>query len=209
MEAAAFLSEPFLGQPTWAWLAFVAIVVALLVFDLGVLHRKQREIPVGESLLSRLATSLSPWPSAVGCGGSSGNRRDRLLHRLLIEKSLAWTTSSSSRMIFAYFAVPRELPAPGAVLRHPRRGGAARASMIGFGAPLVPNSSGSLYLFGGLPDLHRHQDVADGGDDEYDVQPAAAAALMRRNFRRHRRRSTAALLRAGPSIRSRPALAGS
>ena len=30
MGAAAFLSDPFLGQPVWAWLAFVAIVVTLL-----------------------------------------------------------------------------------------------------------------------------------------------------------------------------------
>ena len=39
------------GTRIWAWLAFATVVVALLVFDLGVLHRKEREIPVGESLL--------------------------------------------------------------------------------------------------------------------------------------------------------------
>jgi tellurite resistance protein TerC len=40
----------FLGKPGWMWLAFLAIVTLLLVFDLGVLHREHREIKVGESL---------------------------------------------------------------------------------------------------------------------------------------------------------------
>ncbi len=47
----AFLATPFLGTPYWFWLAFLAIVLALLVFDLGVLHRDQHEIEMRESLL--------------------------------------------------------------------------------------------------------------------------------------------------------------
>lgn len=33
------------------WLGFLGIVLALLIFDLGVLHRENREIEVRESLL--------------------------------------------------------------------------------------------------------------------------------------------------------------
>lgn len=33
------------------WLAFICIVIALLALDLGVLHRKAREIEACESLL--------------------------------------------------------------------------------------------------------------------------------------------------------------
>jgi tellurite resistance protein TerC len=47
----AFLIADFLGKPVWMWLGFVAIVVALLAFDLGILHRKAKEIEVGESLI--------------------------------------------------------------------------------------------------------------------------------------------------------------
>jgi hypothetical protein len=36
----------FMGKPAWVWLAFVGIVVALLAFDLGVLHKDDREIGV-------------------------------------------------------------------------------------------------------------------------------------------------------------------
>jgi tellurite resistance protein TerC len=46
-----FLFVDWLGKPAWMWLAFIAIVVTLLVFDLGVLHRDNHEIEVRESLL--------------------------------------------------------------------------------------------------------------------------------------------------------------
>ena len=36
--------------PIWAWVAFNALVLLLLAFDLGVLHRKAREIGVREAL---------------------------------------------------------------------------------------------------------------------------------------------------------------
>ena len=44
------LAASFLGKPAWG-LAFVGIVVAMLAFDLGVLHKVDREIGVRESLL--------------------------------------------------------------------------------------------------------------------------------------------------------------
>ena len=46
-----FLMIDWLGKPVWMWLAFVGLVAVLLLLDLGVLHRKQREIAVRESLL--------------------------------------------------------------------------------------------------------------------------------------------------------------
>ena len=45
------LEHLWLGKPLWMWLAFLAIVVTLLALDLGVLHKKQREIGVSESLI--------------------------------------------------------------------------------------------------------------------------------------------------------------
>ena len=41
----------FLDKPLWLWAIFVTVVVGLLAFDLGVLHRKSREIPLKESLV--------------------------------------------------------------------------------------------------------------------------------------------------------------
>jgi hypothetical protein len=33
-----------LGKPFWLWLLFLGIVLGLLAFDLGVLHRRTREV---------------------------------------------------------------------------------------------------------------------------------------------------------------------
>ncbi len=49
-----FLTQDFLSKPVWMWASFFALVVALLVLDLGVLHRKHRDIGVRESLLMSL-----------------------------------------------------------------------------------------------------------------------------------------------------------
>ena len=46
----AFFFADWLGKPVWVWLAFLGIVAALLVLDLGVLHRESREIGIRESL---------------------------------------------------------------------------------------------------------------------------------------------------------------
>ena len=45
-----FFMAEFLGTAVWLWLVFISVVVALLSFDLGVLHRDNHEIGVKESL---------------------------------------------------------------------------------------------------------------------------------------------------------------
>ena len=44
------LQSLWLGMPVWIWLAFLGAVLAILAFDLGVMHRDSREIGVTESL---------------------------------------------------------------------------------------------------------------------------------------------------------------
>ena len=38
------LMGDFLGTPVYFWVALVAIVIGLLVFDLGILHKDEHEI---------------------------------------------------------------------------------------------------------------------------------------------------------------------
>ena len=45
-----FLLTDWLGTPLWFWAAFLAIVVVLTAFDLGVLHKEDKELGIGESL---------------------------------------------------------------------------------------------------------------------------------------------------------------
>jgi tellurite resistance protein TerC len=142
-----FLFLDFLGKPAWMWLAFIGIVIALLAFDLGVLHRKQREIEVRESLI------LSAGYIALGLlfgawvwwymGPTSGMN---YITGFVVEKSLAMDNVFVIAMIFAYFGIPRLYQHRvlfwgilGVIV--------LRAIMIGFGAAAVQQWSWVLYIF--------------------------------------------------------------
>ncbi|MGQ3030672.1 MAG: TerC family protein, partial [Ferrovibrionaceae bacterium] len=143
----AFVFADWLGKPAWMWLAFLALVVALLAFDLGVLHRKQREIGVRESLV--LSTIYIGLGLAFGAwvwwhlGAESGIA---YVTGFAVEKALAMDNVFVIAMIFTYFAVPRVHQHRvlfwgilGAIV--------LRAIMIGLGAALVAQLSWVLYIF--------------------------------------------------------------
>jgi tellurite resistance protein TerC len=143
----ALLCALFLGKPVWMWLAFLALVIALLAVDLGVLHRKARDIGVGESLVLSsvyigLGVAFGGWVWWY-LGSQSGVE---YLTGFAIEKTLAMDNVFVIAMIFSYFAIPR---------LHQHRvlfWGilgviVLRAIMIGIGAPIVENFSWVLHLF--------------------------------------------------------------
>jgi tellurite resistance protein TerC len=143
----AFLTFDWLGKPVWMWLSFLAIVVALLAFDLGVLHRDNREIEVRESLLlSVLYIGLG-----LGFGGwvwwQLGSESGlNYLTGFVVEKTLALDNVFIIALIFAFFAVPRMYQHRvlfwgilGVIV--------LRAIMIGLGATLVSEFSWVLYIF--------------------------------------------------------------
>lgn len=138
----------FLGKPAWMWLVFLMIVLGLLVFDLGVLHRKQHEIGVGESLwLSggyiTVALAFGAW-----VWWSMGEQPGMdYLTGFFVEKSLALDNIFVISLIFTYFAVPRLYQHR--VLVWGIIGVLVlRAIMIGLGTTLVSQFSWVLYLFG-------------------------------------------------------------
>ncbi|WP_242416521.1 TerC family protein [Sphingomonas panni] len=141
------LSGLFLGTPIWMWLTFLGVVAALLVLDLGVLHRKQREIGVRESLVLSagyitLGLAFGGWiwwyvGPAAGLDYVTG---------FVIEKSLAMDNVFVIAMIFGYFAIPRIHQHRvlfwgilGVIV--------LRAFMIGFGTALVDRFEWVLYVF--------------------------------------------------------------
>ncbi len=144
----AFAQSPFLGQATWLWFVFIGIVVALLSFDLGVLHKDDKEIGVQESLLlsaGYIAVSLifGAWVWWY-LGAQSGMA---YYTGFLIEKSLSMDNVFVIALIFSYFAIPRQYQHRvlfwgilGVIV--------LRAIMIGLGAALVSQFSWVLYLFG-------------------------------------------------------------
>jgi tellurite resistance protein TerC len=143
-----FVTADFLGKPAWIWLVFIGIVVALLAFDLGVLHKDDKEIGVRESLMLSagyisVAVVFGVWVWWY-LGAQSGME---YYTGFLIEKSLSMDNVFVIALIFTYFAIPRQYQHRvlfwgilGVIV--------LRAIMIGLGATLVSQFSWILYLFG-------------------------------------------------------------
>jgi TerC family integral membrane protein len=142
------LSADLLGKPASAWLAFVGIVVALLAFDLGLLHRDDKQIGTRDSLLRSaayigVALLYGAWIWWTA-GAASGMA---YFTGYLIEKSLSIDNLFVMALIFSHFSIPRRYQhrvlfwgVLGAI--------ALRALMIGLGAALISRFDWILYLFG-------------------------------------------------------------
>ena len=142
-----FLLLLWLGKPLWMWLLFIAIVVALLVFDLGVLHKDDHEIGVSESLkLSAMYIAMGVLFSGFVWWQIGAEDSKLYLTAFVVEKTLAMDNVFVIAMIFSYFAIPRQYQHRvlfwgilGVIL--------LRAIMIGLGATLVAQYSWVLYIF--------------------------------------------------------------
>jgi tellurite resistance protein TerC len=99
---------PWLGTPLWMWLGFIGIVIALMALDLGVLHRKAKEIGVTESLM-HVGFLHRPRPRFRRLDLVVSRRRQRhaLHYGFVVEKSLAMDNVFVIAMIFAFFGIPR------------------------------------------------------------------------------------------------------
>jgi tellurite resistance protein TerC len=142
------LSGDFLGTPVYFWVAFIAVVIALLVFDLGILHKEEKEISAKESLILygfyvSIAVAFGAWVwwqrgSQAGLEFFTG---------YLIEQSLAMDNMFVIATIFGFLAIPRIYQHR--VLFWGIIGVIAfRAVLIGLGAALVYQFSWILFFFG-------------------------------------------------------------
>jgi tellurite resistance protein TerC len=144
----SILESAMMGKPLWLWLVFFTIVIVLLALDLGILHRKEREIGVRESLwLSAgyigIACAFGTWVWWQ-LGGEAGMN---FFTGFAVEKSLSLDNVFVISLIFTYFAIPRLYQHRvlfwgilGVIV--------LRAIMIGLGAALVSEFHWVLYIFG-------------------------------------------------------------
>ncbi|SER70267.1 TerC family protein [Halopseudomonas bauzanensis] len=144
----SFLTNPFLGTAVWQWLLFLTIVLAILAFDLGVLHREEHEIEVRESFLLYggyfavgMLFGLWVW---FQMGSASALE---FYTGFLIEQSLSMDNVFVMAMILGFFGIPRIYQHRvlfwgilGVIV--------LRAIMIGLGAALVQEFEWILYIFG-------------------------------------------------------------
>ncbi len=177
-----FLFVDWLGTPLWLWLSFFAIVIVLLVLDLGVVHRKTREIGIRESLITSgvyilLGLAFGGWIWWY-MGATAGMN---YITGFVVEKSLAMDNVFVIAMIFTYFAVPRLYQHR--VLFWGILGVIAlRAVMIGLGATLVEQFSWVLYIFAAFLILTGVK-MWIFADREYDVSANPALKFVRKHFR--------------------------
>ena len=172
----------FLGRPVWTWALFLTLVLLLLIFDLGVLHRKSHEIGVRESLL------LSAFYIGIGLLFSIWvwhflGEREALLYLtgFVVEKSLALDNIFVIAMVFGYFGIPRAYQHR--VLVYGVLGVIVlRGIMICVGAAVIERFEWVLLIFAVFLIFTGLKMLRDG-DEEYDVSGNPVLRFMRRRFR--------------------------
>ena len=176
-----FIFFDWLGKPVWMWLTFISMVIALLVFDLGVLHRDNHEIEVKESFLLSamyigLGLAFGGWIWSQ-LGAESGMN---YLTAFALEKTLALDNIFVIALIFSFFAVPRKYQHRvlfwgilGVIV--------LRAIMIGLGAILVSQFAWVLYIFAAFLIITGFK-MLWIGDKEPEIGNNPVIGFLRRRF---------------------------
>ncbi len=103
-----FLTMDWLGTPIWFWLSFIGIVAVLTVFDLGILHKEDREMGIGESLkLSAFYISIALLFGIWVWFQKGADLGMKYYTGFFIEKALSIDNVFVISLIFTFFAIPR------------------------------------------------------------------------------------------------------
>ena len=177
-----FLFSDFLGTPVWFWAAFISLVISLLVFDLGFLHRGQNEISARESFILygcyvAIAAAFGAWVWHAR-GAQAGLE---FYTGYLIEQSLAMDNIFVIASIFGFLAIPRKYQHR--VLFWGILGVIVfRAILIGLGSALVMSFQEILYLFGAFL-IFTGIKMFIKRDDDSDLADNPVLKYLRRHFR--------------------------
>lgn len=182
MTHLALLSAEFMTKPLWMWLVFAAVVLALLVFDLGIMHRKEHEIEVKESLLfSALYISIGLLFGGWVWFELGQPKALEYLTGFIVEKTLSIDNVFVIAMLFSFFHIPRLYQHRvlfwgilGAVL--------LRGIMIAVGAALVHEFAWVLYIFAVFL-IFTGIKMLVTGDEPADVAESPLLRFMKKHFR--------------------------
>lgn len=176
------MAQPALGHPLGFWVAFLAIVTALLVFDLGVLNRKDHVIDVKESL--RLAGCYIAIALLFGVwvwramGVESGVD---YYTAYLIELTLSIDNLFVISMIFAYYGIPRQYQhrvlfwgIVGVIVM--------RGILIGLGTAVVHRFDWVLLIFAAFL-IYTGIKMALSNDDDGRIEDSAFLKFLQKHLR--------------------------
>lgn len=166
----------------WMWGAFFGIIVVLLAFDLGVLHRKNKEIGVKEALMLSAFYIVLAFAFSGGVFHFIGKQQGyEFIIAYLVEKSLSLDNLFVFVLIFTHFAVPPQLQHRvlfwgilGAILM--------RGVIIAAGAALITQFSWILYVFGGFL-IYTGIKMLIASDAEPDMENNKLILWARKRFR--------------------------
>lgn len=175
------LFSDMFGQPSWMWLTFLALITALLAFDLGLFSSGRSTISIRSSVaLSMLYISFGLAFGAWVWWTMGDERGMEYVTGFLIEKSLSLDNVFVFALIFGFFAIPPRLQYRvlfwgilGAIL--------LRAIMIGAGTAVVQNFSWVLYLFGAFLVVTGIKMLVFG-DKEYDLARNPVLLFLKRRM---------------------------
>ena len=142
-----FLFQPWLGTALWFWLAFAGLVATLTAFDLGVLHKQDREMGIAESLkLSAFYITIALLFGAWVWAEKGADLGMKYYTGFFIEKALSIDNVFVISLVFTYFAIPRAYQYR-ALLWGIVAVIVLRGLMIGVGAAVVEQYDWLLYVF--------------------------------------------------------------
>jgi tellurite resistance protein TerC len=177
-----FLLSDWLGTPVWFWMSFVGIVIALTAFDLGILHKEDREMGIGESLkLSVFYISIAMLFGLWVWFQKGADMGMKYYTGFFIEKALSIDNVFVISLIFTYFAIPRMYQYR-ALLWGIIAVIILRGLMIAAGAAIVQQWYWVLYIFAAFL-------IATGvkmlftGDQEMDVAKNPAVKFISKHMR--------------------------
>ena len=142
-----FLTMDWLGTPVWFWMSFIGIVVTLTAFDLGFLHKEDKEMGIGESLkLTAFYISIALAFGAWIWAEKGGDMGMKYYTGFFIEKALSIDNVFVISLIFTFFAIPNKYQYR-ALLWGIIAVIVLRGIMIAAGAALVEQFYWTLYIF--------------------------------------------------------------
>ncbi len=172
----------WLGTPVWFWLSFIGLVATLTAFDLGFLHKEDKEMGIGESLkltafYISIALAFGVWVW-IAKGADLGMK---YYTGFFIEKALSIDNVFVISLIFTYFAIPAKYQYR-ALLWGIIAVIILRGIMIALGAALVEQFYWTLYLFAAFL-IATGVKMLFGSDQEMDVSKNPIVKFMNKHFR--------------------------
>jgi tellurite resistance protein TerC len=176
------LDLSLLGKPVWMWAAFLAVVLFLLVLDLGVLHRTDKEISVKQSLrLSVFYVSMGLLYGVFVYMQLGAQSAQEYYTGFIIEKTLSMDNIFVISLVFSYFAIPRIYQYRvlfwgiiGVIV--------LRALLIGVGAEIVHSFEWALYIFAAFL-VFTGIKMLLGGDEEHDISKNPVIRFVKKYMR--------------------------